>query len=35
MKDSQIEVGIFDDAASAADWLGVPRELLSDPTGAG
>jgi len=25
MKDSRIEVRIFDDADSAADWLGVPR----------
>ena len=25
MKDSRIEVRVFDDADSAADWLGVPR----------
>jgi hypothetical protein len=29
MKDSKIEVRVFDDSISAADWLGVPRESVA------
>lgn len=31
MQDSAIEVGVFHDRAAAAEWLGVPMEVLNPP----